>query len=189
MTRLRAAILVLAVGLAVPLVWACVVAAAEVVDIPGTIVTALQPDGMIRRRSDGAITGNDIYNLDGSGQRRIRAVARGTTWSFAVQLENDRKVADDITVTAPPSSPPFSVRYLVASFNVTSKVTGGGFTFTDVAPGQIWTLGVQFNVAPDAPLESRADPLVTFTSATAPRADAVRVGVVVRAVTARSGSD
>src|SRR2546430_8386208 len=131
MTRLRAAILVLAVGLAVPLVWACVIAAAEVVDIPGTIVTApfqitlLQPDGMIRRRSDGAITGNDIYNLDGSGQRRIRAVARGTTWSFAVQLENDRKVADDITVTAPPSSPPFSVRYLVASFNVTSKVTGG----------------------------------------------------------------
>jgi hypothetical protein len=194
MTRLRAAILVLAVGLAVPLVWACVIAAAEVVDIPGTIVTAplditaRQPDGMIRRRSDGAITGNDIDNLDGSGQTRIRAVAPGTTWSFAVQLENDGEVADNITVTAPPSSPPFSVRYVVANFNITSKVTGGGFTFTDVAPGQIWTLAVQFNVAPDASLESRANPLVKFTSETAPRADAVRVGVVVKAVTAQSGS-
>jgi len=195
MTRLRAAILVLAVGLAVPLVWACVIAAAEVVDIPGTIVTApfqitlLQPDGMIRRRSDGAITGDNIYNLDGSGQTRIRGVAPGTTWSFAVRLENDGDVAGDIRVTAPPSSPPFTVRYLVANFNITSKVTGGGFTFTDVAPGQIWTLGVQFNVAPDTPLESQADPLVKFTSETAPRADAVRVGVVVKAVTAQSGSD
>jgi hypothetical protein len=196
MTRLRAAVLVLAVGLAVPLVWACVIAAAEVLDIPGTIVTAPfqitapQPDGMIRRRSDGAITGNDIYNLDGSGQARIRAVAPGTTWSFAVQLENDGEVADDdITVTAPLSSPAFTVRYMVANFNITSKVTGGGFTFTDVAPGQIWTLGVQFKVAPDAPPESRADPLVKFTSETAPRADAVRVGVVVKVVTAQSGSD
>jgi hypothetical protein len=66
----------------------CVIAAAEVVDIPGTLViasfqiTALQPDGMIRRRSDGALTGNDIY-LDGSGQTRIRAVAPGTSWGFA----------------------------------------------------------------------------------------------------------
>src|SRR5439155_9358877 len=72
----------------------CVMAAAEVVDIPGTIVTApfeitaLQPDGRIRRRSAGAITGDNIYNLDGSGQTRIRGVAPGTTWSFAVQLEN-----------------------------------------------------------------------------------------------------
>jgi Neocarzinostatin family len=173
----------------------CVVAAAEVVDIPGTIVTApfqitaLQPDGMIRRRSDGAITGNDIYNLDGSGQTRIRAVAPGTKWSFAVQFENDGDVADDITVTAPPSSPPFTVRYFVAYFDITAQVTGGGFTLTDLAPGQPVGLAVQFNVAPDAPLESRADPLVTFTSATAPRADAVRVGVVVRAVIAQSGSD
>jgi hypothetical protein len=177
-------------------------AAAEVVDIPGTIVTAPfeitapQPDGRIRRRSDGAITGNDIYNFDGAAQTRIRAVAPGTTWSFAVQLQNDGEIADDITVTAPPSSPPFTVRYFVSYFDITQYVTGGGFTFTDVAPGQIWTLGVQFNTAADAPLESRADPLMTFSSATVPGgcavtacADAVRVGVVVRAVIAQSGSD
>jgi Neocarzinostatin family len=174
---------------------ACVMAAAEVVDIPGTIVTApveitaLQPDGRIRRRSDGVITGDNIYNLNADGQTRIRAVAPGTTWSFAVQLQNDAEVADNIRVTAPPSSSPFTVRYFVAYFDITSKVTGGGFTFTDVAPGQIWTLGVQFNTAAGAPLESRADPLVTFTSVTAPRADAVRVGVVVRDVIAQSGSD
>jgi Neocarzinostatin family len=173
---------------------ACVVAAAEVVDIPGTIVTApfeiaaLQPDGQIRRLSDGAITGNDIYNLNADGQTRIRAVAPGVRWTFAVQFENDGEVADDITVTAPPSSPPFTVRYFVSYFDITSQVTGGGFTFTDVAPGQIWKLPVQFNVAPDAPLESRADPLVTFTSK-APRVDTVRVGVVVRDVIAQSGSD
>jgi hypothetical protein len=168
---------------------ACVMAAAEIVDIPGTIVTAPfeitapQPDGRIRRRSDGAITGNDIYNFDGAAQTRIRAVAPGTTWSFAVQLQNDGDTADDIALTAPPSSSPFTVRYFVSYFDITQYVTGGGFNFTDVAPGQIWTLGVQFTVAADAPLESLSDPLMTFTSQTAPRADAVRVGVVVRTAT------
>jgi hypothetical protein len=47
------------------------------------------------------------------------------------------------------------VRYCVSYFDITQYVTGGGFTFTDVAPGQIWTLGVQFNTAADAPLEIR----------------------------------
>ena len=180
----------------------CVIAAAEVVDIPGTIVTApldtaaLQPDGRIKRRSDGAITGDNIYNTNGDGQTRIRAVAPGVVWTFAVQLQNDGEVADDITVTAPPSSPPFTVQYFVGYYDVTPYVTGGGFTFTDVAPGQIWTFAVRFIVTADAPLESRADPLVTFSSAPPPGgcavracADAVRVGVVVRAVTAQSGSD
>jgi hypothetical protein len=46
------------------------------------------------------------------------------------------------------------VRYCVAYFDIAPYVTGGGFTFTDVASGRIWTLGVQFNVAADAPLES-----------------------------------
>jgi hypothetical protein len=173
----------------------CVIAAAEVVDIPGTIVTspfeitAVQPDGRIRRRSDGVITGDGIYNLDGAGQTRIRAVAPGTKWTFAVQVENDGDVPDDITVTAPPGSPPFAVRYFVSYFDITSQVTGLGFTFTDVAPGQVWTFAVQFNVAPDAPLGGQHVSQVTFQSGTAPRADTVVVGVVARALTTQSGSD
>jgi hypothetical protein len=168
----------------------CVMAAAETVDIPGTIVTApleitrpQQPDGQIRRLSDGAITGDNIYNLDGTGQTRLRAVVPGAKWSFAVQVQNDGDVTDDITVTAPPSSSPFTVRYFVSYFDITSQVTGGGFTFTGIAPGQIQRLPVQFNVAPDAPLESLTEPLVTFTSKTTQGADAVRVGVVVRSAT------
>ena len=69
-----------------------------------------------------------------------------------------------------PPVAPFTVRYFVSYFDITSQVTGDGFTFTSVAPGQIWTIGVQFNAAADASLGSRAESLITFTSESAPSA-------------------
>lgn len=171
----------------------CVLVAAEVVDVDGTLATApldftvIQPDGRIQRLSDGAISGDNVYNLDGASQTTVRAVAPDTTWSFAVQLQNDGDVADNIEVTAPPATGPFSVRYFLAYYDITASITGGGFTFTGVAPGQVWTFVVQYKTAADAPLGARAAPLLTFTSATLPRADAIVVGVVVRNVPRQNG--
>jgi hypothetical protein len=176
----------------------CVIGAAEFTGfdvIPGTVAYAPisfapgQPDGRIKRRSDGEITGDNVYNSDGFGQTRIRAVQPGTTWTFAVQLENDSPTADNIKIAAPPSSAPITVHYFVGYYDVTVPVTGGGFTFTDQAPGQLGTFAVHFTVDPGAPLGAGADPLITYTSNTAGAIDAVRVGVVVQAVTAQSGSD
>ncbi len=176
----------------------CVIGAAEFTGfevIPGTVAYAPisfalgQPDGRIKRRSDGEITGDNVYNSDAAGQTRIRAVQPGTTWTFAVQLENDSPTTDNIKIAAPPSSAPITIHYFVGYYDVTAAVTGGGFTFTDQAPGQLWTFAVHFTVDPGAPLEAAADPLITYTSNTAGAIDAVRVGVVVRAVTAQSGSD
>jgi hypothetical protein len=167
----------------------CFIGAAETNNLPGTATFAPiafapgQPDGRIKRRSDGAITGDNVYGDDGSGQTRIRAVEPGTKWTFALQVQNDGLSTDDIKVTAPPSSSPFTVRYFFSYFNITSSVTGSGFTFTGQVPGQIQTFAVQFTVDPGALVDSRADLLVTFTSSSAGSTDAVRVGVVVRSAT------
>jgi hypothetical protein len=170
----------------------CFIGAAELNDIPGTATFApltfvhVQPDGQIRRLSDGTIFGNDVYNSDGSsGQTVTHTVAPGAAWSFAVQVQNDGQRTDNITVTASPilSSPDITVRYFAGYFDVTSRVTGAGFTFANVPPGEIRKLQVQFGATSGAAVDARSHQLVTFTAGNAPVRDAVRVGVRVASPT------
>ena len=170
-------------------VQSCVLAAAEVSDVAGTATFAPirfapgQPDGLIRRRSDGQITGNDEYESvvpDLMAQTRVHAIAPGGKWVFALRVENDGLDTDDITVTASPPGLPGEARYFIGYYDVTSYLVGSGFTYPDMAPGEVRTLGVQFNVASDADEGSRHDSLVTFTSNRALSSDSVHVGVVVR---------
>jgi hypothetical protein len=167
----------------------CVIGAAETNNIASTATYSapltfvhVQPDGRIRRLSDSTIFGNDVYNSDGSsGQTVTHPIAPGADWSFAVQVQNDGERTDNITVTAAPilSSPNITVRYFVGYFDVTSHVTGTGFTFADVPPGEIRRLPVQFRASSSAPVDARSHQLVTFTAGNAPVIDAVRVGVRV----------
>ena len=166
----------------------CFIGAAEINDIAGTATFApltfvhVQPDGRIARLSDGTIFGDDVYNRDGSsGQTVTHTITPGANWSFAVQVQNDGARTDDITVTAASifSSPDVTVRYFAGWFDVTSYVTGAGFTFGSVPPGGIRRLPVQFRASSGAAIDSRSRQLVTFTSRTAPVVDAVVVGVRV----------
>jgi hypothetical protein len=169
----------------------CFIGAAQTNNIAGTATFApltfvhVQPDGQIRRLSDSTIFGNDVYNSDGSsGQTVTHAIAPGADWSFAVQVQNDGQRSDNITVTASPilSSPDITVRYFAGYFDLTSKVTGTGFTFANIPPGEIRRLQVQFRAISGAAVDARSHQLVTFTAGNAPVRDAVRVGV--RAVAA-----
>ncbi len=173
----------------------CVIGAAEINDINGTATFSapltfvhVQPDGQIRRLSDGTIFGNDVYNNDGSsGQLVTHTIAPGTDWSFATQVQNDGQRTENITVTASPllSSPDITVRYFAGYFDVTSRVTGTGFTFANVPPGEIRKLPVQFRASAGA-AETRQPgsvQLVTFSAGNAPVRDAIRVAVRVAAPT------
>jgi hypothetical protein len=108
-----------------------------------------QPDAMSKRQSDGQIFGDNDY---GGAGGRDRKVARGTNWTFAVLVQNDGLETDDITVTALPPPAGVTVHYFVSFFDVASEVTGRGFTFTDMAPGEIRQLAIRFDVAADAPI-------------------------------------
>jgi hypothetical protein len=171
----------------------CFIGAAEDLDVAGTATFSapltfvhVQPDGQIRRLSDGTIFGDDVYNSNGSsGQTVTHTVAGGADWSFAVQVQNDGQRTDSIKVTASPvvSSPDIAVRDFADWFDVTSRVTGTGLTFANVPPGEIRRLAVQFRANSGAPIGARSHQLVTFTAGNAPVRDAVRVGVRVVAPT------
>jgi hypothetical protein len=169
------------------MVESCKVAAAEINDIANTAAFAsltfirVQPDGQIRRLSDGAILGDDVYGRDGVGETATHGVAPGGAWSYAVQVQNDGERTDDITVTAGAIfvSPNIAVRYFAGWFDVTGLVNGAGFTFGAVPPGAVRRVSVQFTASPGASPGERSRQRVTFTSQAAPVSDAIVVAVRV----------
>ena len=74
-------------------------------DVAGTAVFSaplgfvhVQPDGQIRRLSDSALIGDDVYNADVAGQTVAHGITAGHDWSFAVQVQNDGMRNEDISV-------------------------------------------------------------------------------------------
>jgi hypothetical protein len=164
---------------------ACVIGAAEVADIAATVAYAsltfvrVQPDAQIRRLSDNAIFGDDVYGDVPQVQKVSHPIAPGGTWSWAVQVQNDGAHTDDFTVTAPVASGDIAVRYFAGYFDITALVTGAGFSFDGVAPGAVRRIAVQFTAAPGASVNEVSRQHVNFLSDTAAIKDAVLVAVRV----------
>ena len=110
------------------------------------------PDARIKNRADGSILGDDVYNTDrGPVRRAPRPVPPGSTWTYAVQVQNDGPAVDSFTIHAAAAAPPFTVRYFSGYFDITSTVTGQGATLKNLSPGQVRTIAVDIRVAADAP--------------------------------------
>jgi hypothetical protein len=114
-----------------------------------------QPDARLRDIRTGAITGDDEYETTPFDQRKLLIIQKGTTRRFGLQVQNDGAVTDDLMVREQASSYPgekVTVRYFsgTGTTDITDQVTGAGYTFTHVAPGQLRTVVVKFTVAPDA---------------------------------------
>src|SRR5262249_30141701 len=72
-----------------------------------------RPDIMVKNRATGELYGDNFYDPNGGGvQRRVHAEVNGS-WTFAVQIQNDGDVPDDLTITA--SAVP-GVQYFVGYF-------------------------------------------------------------------------
>jgi hypothetical protein len=140
-----------------------------------------QPDGQLELPGrNGGYIGDDVYNLDATGQRGVKTIAAGQHLFWPLKVQNDGDGVDDIVVTGPAGTPAVTIRYFVGYYDVTSYVVEGGFTFHDIAPGAAASLVVSFAAAPNAPGGSTAQALVTFTSAQDPAGqDAVGPGVAV----------
>jgi hypothetical protein len=148
-----------------------------------------QPDLRIRRRSDGQISYDNVYNplLVGSpSQFRDHTIALGGKWVYAVEVQNDSPDADNILVrgSADPN-PRFHLRYFVGYYDVTSEMEGAGFTFSNVAPGATRTVAVQFNATSAAVAGSAGEISVVANSGLDPEGtDQLRLKVHVPAATA-----
>ena len=156
----------------------CGMAAAEVdgaLDpIPGTEAVAPislrefagtgRPDIIIKNRATGAFSFDNFTTTICCNQYRQHSVAVGGKWSYALRVQNDDVVVDDLIVTAPPNP---RVRYFFSYFEITAQVTSGGFRYTAVGPGEILPLSMQMSGAGLSPGDTCAVP-VTVASGAAP---------------------
>jgi hypothetical protein len=140
--------------------------------IPGTVVVVPinlrefaatgRPDIIIKNRKTGAFFGDNFYTLICCEQYREHSVEVGGKWSYALRVQNDDIVADDLIVTATPNS---RIRYFVGYFDITAQVTSGGFRYTDVSPGEIRPLAMQMSAVGVNPGDTYAVPVTVASGA------------------------
>ena len=136
---------------------ACSIGAAELDDIANTAVAVPlgfepasanpRPDLIFKRHDTQQLLYNDQYfpNVPAAPQR-AHSIASGGTWTYALVVQNDGDVADDLVLTTPhvPSAP-FGLRVFVGYYDITAPVTGSGLVFHDVAPGQSFVVAIRFS--------------------------------------------
>ena len=119
-------------------------------------------DILDKNRANQELFGDNVYSRDGLGvQHRSHVLVNGF-WTYAVVVQNDGDVADDLIVSAPPSA---GVQYFFGYFYITGPVTGAGFRFTDVQPSGSFLFAVR---ALGLPPVSEVDVRVTVQSGLAP---------------------
>jgi uncharacterized protein YkwD len=125
---------------------------------------AARPDALIRLPGQSAYSGNNVYNLTGAGQSRTANVgARGLT-RFYVQVQNDSRRADDISVYGTSESSRFAVRYYLGSRHVSPLVKAGRLVLSNMAPGATRALTVEVEAIAGAPRGSERKIVVSARS-------------------------
>ena len=106
-----------------------------------------RPDGLVKKASVAAYSGDDVYNSTGNGQTVLTKTRRGRLATFQVKVQNDGTGSDALTVDGCASSRGFVVTYANGVNDVTADVTGGTYTVAGLAPGQERTLTMSIKVA------------------------------------------
>jgi hypothetical protein len=139
---------------------ACMIGAAEVADIANTAVVAPitflpasshpRPDLIFKRRdTQQLLEDNQYFSNVSLAPQHTHPLVNGK-WVYALVVQNDGDVTDDLVLTTPiVPSPPIVFDVFVGYYNVTAFAAGSGVVFHDVAPGQSFVVGVRFSAAPD----------------------------------------
>ncbi len=118
----------------------------EFVAFEGITFIGGRPDLILHRRSDGAQFFADEYFADVFEPVRSHAISAGGKWTYALRIQNDGPLVDDLVVRLKrfEGFPPFSVRVFVGYFDVTAAALDEGIVFDDLAPGETRSFAVQF---------------------------------------------
>ena len=132
-----------------------------------TVTPTYQPDLTIKNPGEAGYTGIGIYNQTGAGQSRGQSTETGGEMSYLLLVQNAGNTTDKYTITMPAASPGWRVQYVdqATGVDITSSVTGGGWTTNPLAPGA--STGYNLNVWPNNGLVSGVmdTQLITATSA------------------------
>ncbi len=127
-----------------------------------------RPDGLIKRASVAAYSGDDVYNSTGNGQTVLTKTKRGRLATFQLKVQNDGTGSDAITVDGCASSRGFVVTYSDGVNDITAPVTAGTYAVAGLAPGQERTLAMSIKVARSVPIGKIKGCPVATTSQTSP---------------------
>jgi hypothetical protein len=167
----------------------CGIGAAEYNDIAGTAVAVPisfapatghpRPDlGVKRRDTQQLLYDGEYFPTVSAAPARRHALAADGTWTYALVVQNDGDVPDDLVLTEPtPPVAPFSTRFFYGYYDLTAAVAGSGLVFHDVAPGQSFTIAVNISGV-GAPDDASSLTGIGVHSGSAPElVDFVRLGV------------
>ena len=127
-----------------------------------------RPDGMVKKASVAAYSGDDIYNSTGNGQTVLTKTKRGRLATFQLKVQNDGTGSDALTVDGCASSRGFVVTYSNGVNDITADVTDGTYAVTGLAPGQEKTLTMSIKVARSVSIGKIKGCPVSTTSQTSP---------------------
>jgi hypothetical protein len=102
----------------------------------------LRPDARIGTNAAGPFVGNGVYSATGAGESKTISVARGSSGTFFVSIQNDGLLDDAYTVTGTGAANGYTVTYFRGPTNVTGQVRGGTYSTGSLAPGASTTLKV-----------------------------------------------
>ena len=127
-----------------------------------------RPDGLVKKASVAAYSGDDVYNSTGNGQTVLTKTKRGRLATFQLKVQNDGTGSDAVTVDGCSSSKGFVVTYANGVNDITADVTAGTYAVTGLAPGQEKTLTMSIKVARSVSIGKIKGCPVSTTSQTSP---------------------
>jgi hypothetical protein len=140
-----------------------------------------RPDEWIKLHTATSYIGDGVYSSTGSGETATVTTGRGTSQTFDIAVQNDGSVADTFLVKGGGSTSRMQVRYysgLTGNTDITSLVTGGGYTTSSLAPGGSVFIRIVVTVGSSTPRGTVQSWLVTASSKTkSSNLDAVKAQV------------
>ena len=138
----------------------------DVVKAVTTVVTAnCQPDLLIKTDAESSFSGDGIFSTDGSNQTKSQNTSANLPAGYSFLAKNAGNVNDSFKITGPGGGSGWTVRYydIAASTDITSQVTGIGWTTGTLAPGA--SVGIYCAVTPNTSVSTGSAKTLLITAA------------------------
>jgi hypothetical protein len=123
-----------------------------------------RPDALIRIGTGSPWTGDNVYDVTGTGQSISVTAARGSALMFEIEAQNDGTVTDAFALAGSAGVKGISVTYADTTIDLTALVVQGAYQTEAVAPGATRMLSMTVTIANGARAGTRLTIPVSVSS-------------------------